>query len=105
MKKKFLTGATWPLLALALVFSVAGCSHPQPVVYSPPPPELSQIAQRGFHDGIRAAHRDLSRGLPPNVDRHPLFRNPPVPYGPPAEDYRVGFRRGYRRAYRNAAGN
>jgi len=87
-----------PLLALALT----GCSHPQPAYY-PPPPELSQVARQGFQDGMRAARHDLNHGLPPNAARHPLFRNPPVPYGPPAEDYRAGFRRGYRRMYRQAA--
>ena len=52
---------------------------------------------------MRAARHDLNHGLPPDVARHPLFRNPPVPYGPPTEDYRNGFRRGYRRMYRQAA--
>lgn len=99
--KRILPGvAATPLLLFALV----GCSHPQPAYY-PPPPELSQVARHGFHDGVRAARRDIARGMPPNVDRHPLFRNPPVPYGPPAEDYRVGFRRGYRMTYHQAAEN
>ena len=98
MRKILFTLAALPLLMIGFT----GCSHPQPV-YAPPPPELSQIARQGFQDGMRAARHDLNHGLPPNAARHPLFRNPPVPYGPPAEDYRNGFRRGYRRMYRQAA--
>ena len=90
------------LAVLSLPLALAGCSHPRPVVYAvpPPPPDFSQIAQRGFHDGVQAARRDISQGKPPDVDRHPRFRNPPVP--PPAfEDYRHGFREGYQRTFRN----
>ena len=90
-----------PLVLAASLFPIAlaGCSHPQPVVYAvpPPPPEFTQIAQRGFHDGFDAARRDIATGRPPNLEAHPRFRNPPVP--PPAfEDYRQGFRAGYDRA-------
>ncbi|HEY6491134.1 MAG: hypothetical protein WCC26_05375 [Terracidiphilus sp.] len=94
-------------LALAVVslpLALAGCSHPQPVVYAPPPPPppgYTQIAMRGYHDGGEAGRRDFTAGRAPNAERHPRFRNPPVP--PPAwEDYRHGFRDGYRAAYRNA---
>ncbi|WP_446743117.1 hypothetical protein [Silvibacterium acidisoli] len=80
------------LLLLPLV--LAGCSHPKPVYYPPPPPAYSQIAAQGYHDGFQAARRDASAGLPPDPARHPRFRRPPVP--PPAfEDYRQGFRHGY----------
>jgi hypothetical protein len=91
--KKFLAVAA---LLLPVPFMLAGCAHPQPVaVYAPPPPaEFNQIGQRGFHDGFEAAQRDVARGVPPGADRHPRFRNPPVP--PPAwDDYRHGFREGY----------
>ena len=91
------------LAALLLPLTLAGCSHPTTVVYAappPPPPEFTAIAQQGYHDGIDAARRDIHHGLPPDVNRHPRFRNPPVP--PPAiEDYRHGFREGYRQSYRN----
>jgi hypothetical protein len=87
----------WIALAtLLLPISLAGCSHPQPVVvYAPPPPlEFNEIARQGFHDGFEAARRDVERNVPPGVEKHPRFRNPPVP--PPAwEDYRHGFREGY----------
>lgn len=89
------------LAVLALPLAIAGCSHPQPVVYAvpPPPPAFTEIAQRGFHDGFEAARRDMAKGLAPNVDRHPHFRKPPVP--PPAfEDYRRGFSAGYERGFR-----
>lgn len=91
--------------ALALPLALAGCSHPRPVAYDvpPPPPAYTQIAQRGFHDGFDAARRDMTRGIAPDVDRHPKFRNPPVP--PPAfEDYRHGFREGYQRALHTGPG-
>jgi len=87
---------------LSTSFVLAGCSHPQPVYYAPPPPPpaFTAIAQRGYHDGIEAARRDLAAGRRPNVGRHPRFRNPPVP--PPAfEDYRQGFRAGYEAVYRH----
>ena len=90
---------TLALAVLAMPLAFAGCSHPQPVVYGAPPPAFTEIAQRGFHDGFDAARRDIAKGQPPNIDRHPKFRNPPVP--PPAfEDYRHGFREGYQRAFR-----
>ena len=92
------------LVVLALPFAIAGCSHPQPVVYAaPPPPAFTEIAQRGFHDGFDAARRDIAKGISPRVDRHPRFRNPPVP-PPAAEDYRHGFREGYDRALRGGPG-
>ena len=34
------------------------------------------------------------RGINPGVEKHPRFRNPPVP-PPTFEDYRHGFREGY----------
>jgi hypothetical protein len=91
------------LVVLSLPFVLAGCSHPQPVVYAPPPPPppgYTQVAEQGYHDGVEAARRDIAQGRAPNAQRHPRFRNPPVP--PPAfEDYRHGFREGYRAAYHN----
>src|ERR1700728_2473285 len=83
------------LAALLLPLSLAGCSHPRPVYAEPPPPpDYTEISRQRFHDGISAARRDVDQGKPPNVERHPRFRNPPVP--PAAfEDYRRGFREGY----------
>jgi hypothetical protein len=77
---------------------LAGCSHPQPVYYPPPPPVLDYqaIAQQGYHDGFEAARHDVATGRPPVFDHHPRFRNPPVP--PPGWDaYRRGFSDGYNR--------
>jgi hypothetical protein len=91
------------LAALSLPLTLAGCAHRTTVVYAAPPPPpaaLSAAAHQGYHDGIDAARRDINHGLPPDVNRHPRFRNPPVP--PPAmEDYRHGFREAYRQSFRN----
>lgn len=82
------------LMALLLPLSLAGCSHPRPVYAEPPPPpEFAEIAREGYHDGFAAARRDVEQGIQASVERHPRFRNPPVP--PDAFDYRHGFRRGY----------
>jgi hypothetical protein len=87
------------LAVLAIPFALAGCSHPRPVYYAPPPPpaEWGPAAQQGYHDGINAARRDIHNGLAPDLRRHPRFNNPPV--GPP-EEYRRGFRSGYDTAFR-----
>jgi hypothetical protein len=82
------------LAASFLPLVVAGCGHPAVVYGTPPPAAFSEIARHGYRDGWEAARRDVARNLPPGVEKHPRFRNPPVP--PPAfEDYRHGFREGY----------
>jgi hypothetical protein len=90
------------LAVLLLPLALAGCSHRTTVVYAappPPPPAFSPAAQQGYHDGIDAAQRDIHHGYAPDVNRHPRFRNPPVP--PPAvEEYRHGFRAGYEQSFR-----
>ena len=90
--------------ALALMpFALAGCSHPRPVYAYPPPPAYSEVAHRGWNDGVRAAQDDMRHGLPPDAARHERFNNPPV--APPLqEDYRHGFRDGYRAVYNHGGG-
>jgi len=86
------------LAALSFPLAIAGCSHPQPVAYvAPPPPAFGPVAQQGYHDGVIAARRDISKGFAPDVRRHPRFRTPPI--GPP-EEYRRGFRTGYDTTFR-----
>jgi hypothetical protein len=89
------------LAVVAIPLAMAGCSHPREAYYTaPPPPSVyTDIAQRGFHDGFDAARHDMAKGITPDVDRHPPFRNPPVPPGA-LQDYRHGFRDGYERAIR-----
>ncbi len=86
------------LTALLFPLVLAGCSHPQPVVYAvpPPPPAFGPVGQRGYHDGTEAARHDIAKGLAPDVQRHPRFRNPPA--GPP-DEYRRGFRTGYEQTF------
>jgi hypothetical protein len=89
----------WIIAALALPLALAGCAHRPPPPYYPPPPAYDAVAQQGFRDGFQAARSDISSGRPPGVEKHPRFRNPPVP--PPAwEAYRRGFRDGYAQAMR-----
>lgn len=88
------------LLCAALVFlpiALTGCSHKAVVVYAPPP-AYSEAAQQGYRDGVTAAQRDIHQGLGPDVDRHPRFRNPPVP-PPLQEEFRHGFREGYQAVF------
>ena len=86
------------LAALLFPLVLAGCSHPQPVVYAvpPPPPAFGPVGQQGYHDGTEAARHDIAKGLAPDVQRHPRFRNPPA--GPP-DEYRRGFRAGYEQTF------
>lgn len=95
MKK--VVGAAVILLPLLLT----GCSH-RVVVY-PPPAAYSEAAQQGYRQGVHAAQNDMRSGLRPDVDRHPRFRNPPVP-PPLRDDYRHGFREGYQAVYRGGPG-
>lgn len=95
--KKLLPFAALPLFLLPVfLLPMAGCGHPAPY-YAPPPP--GAIARDAYSAGVAAAQRDISRGLPPDVNRHPRFRNPPVPTGQPISIYRHNFRRGYRSVY------
>jgi hypothetical protein len=88
------------LVVLPLVLT--GCAHRTVVVYNPPP-AYSQAAQQGYRQGVRAAQADLHNGFRPDVDRHPRFRNPPVP-PPLRDDYRHGFREGYQAVFRGGPG-
>jgi hypothetical protein len=91
--RKLLAAAVLPVL----LFALAGC-HPTPPPYPPPPPP-GVLANQAYSDGVNAARQDLYRRLPPNVDRHGRFRNPPVPPGQPVRIYRNNFQRGYAWVY------
>jgi hypothetical protein len=91
------------MAALFLPLVVAGCSHPRPVLYAAPPPGLSAAAQRGYYDGSLAARNDIRKGFAPDAQRHPKFRNPPVPL-PEFEEYQHSFRAGYEQTFRGGPG-
>ncbi|MDR5726942.1 MAG: hypothetical protein RB191_05690 [Terriglobia bacterium] len=93
--RKLLAIAALPLFLLPFT----GCAHPQPPPYYAPPPP-GAVARQGFDTGVAAARRDLSLGRRPNANRHPRYRNPPVPPGQPTAIYRDNFLRGYRLTYR-----
>lgn len=90
-------------LVAAAAMALAGCGHRKPVLVYPPPPGFNEAAQMGYHDGVRAAQRDLHNGLRPDVDRHRDFRNPPV-VPPEFRDYRQAFRQGYARVMHGGPG-
>ncbi len=54
----------------------------------------SDIARRGFHDGIEGARRDFENHRPPNVENRDEYRHPDVPHDV-RHEYRDAFRRGY----------
>jgi len=87
---------------IALPLLLAGCAHREVEAY-PPPPAYSEAAQQGYRDGVHAAQRDMREGLRPDVDRHPRFRNPPVP-PPLRDDYRHAFHEGYDRVVHGGPG-
>jgi hypothetical protein len=90
--------------ALLLPISLAGCVSRPVVVYAAPPPPaaLADANRQGYNAGVEAAQRDIAEGGRPRVERHPRFRNPPVP--PPfIPDYRHGFVAGYDRVIRGGA--
>ncbi len=98
MKKLFAIAILRLLLFTgSLIFT--GCAPAPPPYYGPPPPPLRAIARQGYDTGIAAARNDIARGLPPNAQRHPRFRVPPMPPGEPSHVYRVNFRRGYFAVY------
>ena len=96
--------------AAVLSVGLAGCSHPQPVYYPPPPPppaveapSPSAVWAQGQRDGYEAARNDVARQRPPVMERHGLFRRPPVP-GEAWEEYRRAFRQGYQQFLHEGAG-
>jgi hypothetical protein len=60
----------------------------------------SDIAQRGFHDGIEGARRDFENHRQPNVENRDEYRHPDVPHDA-RHEYRDAFRRGYQRGVEN----
>ena len=60
----------------------------------------SDIARRGFHDGIEGARRDFENHRQPNVENRDEYRHPDVPHDA-RHEYRESFRRGYQRGVEN----
>lgn len=60
----------------------------------------SDIARRGFHDGIEGARRDFDNRRRPDVENREEFRHPDVPHEA-RHEYREAFRRGYQRGVEN----
>jgi hypothetical protein len=61
----------------------------------------SDIARRGFHDGIEGARRDFQNHRQPNVNNRDEYRHPSVG-GRDRHEYREAFRRGYNVGVQNS---
>jgi hypothetical protein len=61
-----------------------------------PPAGWNDIQQRGFHDGMRGARKDIENHRRPDVNNRDEYRHPHLP--PELQRvYREAFRRGYDR--------
>lgn len=83
------------------VYQMMGVSDEGP--WDAPPGIFSEIARRGFQDGIVGARRDMENHRRPDPNNRDEYRNPNVP-PELADDYRQGFRRGYERAFAHLYG-
>jgi hypothetical protein len=70
---------------------------PQDAPWDFVPNRFSEVSQRGFHEGVEGARRDIESHRRPDPDAHEEYRNPHVP-PQLVDDYREGFRLGYERA-------
>jgi ribosome modulation factor len=68
-----------------------------------PPPGMSEIEQRGYHDGIEGARKDFGNHRRPDVENRDEYRHPDVPRQA-WQEYREAFRRGYERGMSYLAG-
>ena len=59
-----------------------------------PPGYSSDVARRGFHDGMETARNDWQANRTMDPYHNPAFRHPPVP-GQFRQEYRNAFLRGY----------
>jgi len=85
---------------LTLPLALAGCAEHERAYYAGSyAPAYDRAGERGFHDGFKAGRHDMSKGWPPDADRHGDFRNPPVSRGA-VDEYRHSFHEGYERAFR-----
>ena len=99
--------ATWTL-ALGMLLSTGAAYAQYGPQQGPPPPGYqggggwdapprdyqSDIARRGFRDGIDGANKDFGNKRRPNVNNRDEYRSPNVP-PPLRRDYRRAFKRGY----------
>jgi hypothetical protein len=70
---------------------------PQNAQWDYVPDRFSEVSQRGFHDGVDGARRDVENHRRPDPNNRDEYRNPHVP-PQLVDDYREGFRLGYERA-------
>lgn len=106
----------WAAPALAFTMLLSGVAikaqtyepqPPRPPSYGPvepweaTPPEYRPAMQRGFHDGVEGARRDLANHRTPDVNNRDEYRNPVSVRRADRRDYRVGFQRGYNNAVRH----
>lgn len=87
------------------VTGVKAQAAPMPIGYvqdrgpwDAPPPELDEVARRGFHDGLDGARKDWENHRRPTPENRDEYRHPSVPRRD-RQAYREGFRRGYMHAF------
>ena len=94
-----------PLIAAAAVAAPAFSAHAQDYdrrsttttttyQWDAVPQGYSDIARRGWHDGMEAARMDWQAHRWMDPYHSAMFRNPPVP-GPARSEYRNAYLRGY----------
>lgn len=93
-----------PLLSFALLAAAptikASAASPSSPAVAPMqdqwdgPSDYSEIARRGWRDGMRAAHADWDAHRFLDPYHSAAFRRPPVPYAS-RQEYRNGYLRGY----------
>jgi ribosome modulation factor len=100
MKKTLMVGLFAALIAICLGPGIQKASAALTATYvqergwDAPPPELSEVERRGFHDGIEGAHKDAGNHRRFDVNNREEYQHPHVPQRD-REAYRHGFERGY----------
>ena len=72
----------------------SGYAQGGPGGWDAPPSGYSEIGQRGFHDGMDGAKKDVENHRRPSVNNRDEYRTPPVDRRD-WKEYKRGFKQGY----------